>query len=307
MNFIDNIKHTYQQGNAVTRLIFINIAVFIILHIAILLLKLFNIDGNIIYDFLWMPAHWKTFIHNPWTLISYMFLHKDFMHIFFNMLMLYWFGRIFLSFFNEKQLYGVYILGGILGGIFYFIAYNFFPYFEDKIIKAVMLGASGSVMAIIVAAATQAPNMSLRLFLLGSIKLKHIAVISVVVSFFGITSSNAGGEFAHLGGALYGYLFVVSLRGGRDYTMGFSRLMDRIVNFFNKQKGRRYERKLRRGKNKQKYNYQQPSERKMTDAEYNMAKAAKMKEIDRILDKIKKSGYGSLSEEEKTRLFDQNV
>ena len=208
------------------------------------------------------------------------------------MLALYWFGRIFLNFFTEKQLFGVYFFGGLLAGVFFIAAYNVFPYFHDKVAYATLLGASGSVIAIITASATQAPNMSLRFFLIGSVKLKYIAIITVLISLFGITSSNAGGEFAHLGGALYGYLFVVSLRRGKDHTKGFNRLMDRLFNLFNKRK--------------QKSAYQ-PSKKKMTDAEFNMAKADKMKEIDRILDKIKKSGYGSLTEKEKKNLFNHDL
>lgn len=153
------------------------------------------------------------------------------------------------------------------------------------------MGASGSIMAIIVATAFQAPNMEMRFILIGAIKLKYIAIVAVLISFFGITSSNAGGELAHLGGALYGYFFVVSLRRGKDHTKSFNKLMDRLSNLFKP-------RKL-------KVKHTATSGKKMSDAEYNMTKANNMAEIDRILDKIKTSGYGSLTSEEKRKLFEQ--
>ncbi len=288
MNFFENLQYTYRQGSAVTRLIFINIGVFILLHLSLLILKLFMIDGQAILRALTLPSNLYSLMLKPWTLISYMFLHQEFSHILVNMLALFWFGKIALDHFTEKQLYGLYFFGGLVGGILFITAYNIFPYFKFEVDYATLLGASGAVIAIITATAVQSPNREMRLLLLGSIKLKYIAIVVVLISIFSLTSSNAGGEFAHLGGALYGYLFVVSLRRGKDPTKGFSRLMDKVVNLFTKTK---------------KSDYQPKSSQKMSDAEYNMSKANKMKEVDRILDKIKKSGYGSLTEEEKKNLF----
>lgn len=288
MNFFENIKYTYQQGSAVTRLIFINIGIFILLHLSLLVLKLFMIDGQAILHVFTLPSNLHSLLLKPWTLISYMFLHQEFSHILVNMLALFWFGKIALDYFTEKQLYGLYFFGGLIGGLLFIAAYNIFPYFKTAVEYASLLGASGAVVAIITATAVYSPNRQMRLFLLGSIKLKYIAIVVVLISVLSLTSSNAGGEFAHLGGALYGYLFVVSLRRGKDPTKGFNRLMDKIVNLFNKPK---------------KSKFKQTGRQKMSDAEYNMSKANKMKEVDRILDKIKKSGYGSLTEEEKKNLF----
>lgn len=288
MNFFENLQYTYRQGSAVTRLIFINIGVFILLHLSLLILKLFMIDGQAILRALTLPSNLYSLMLKPWTLISYMFLHQEFSHILVNMLALFWFGKIALDHFTEKQLYGLYFFGGLVGGILFITAYNIFPYFKFEVDYATLLGASGAVIAIITATAVQSPNREMRLLLLGSIKLKYIAIVVVLISIFSLTSSNAGGEFAHLGGALYGYLFVVSLRRGKDPIKGFNRLMDKVVNLFTKTK---------------KSDYQPKSSQKMSDAEYNMSKANKMKEVDRILDKIKKSGYGSLTEEEKKNLF----
>ncbi len=288
MNLLDNLKHTYLQGNAAIRLIYLNVAVYLILQIITVVLKLFTFDGSFIHTFLALPSNPETLLYRPWTLLTYMFLHQDFFHILFNMFALYWFGRLFLSFFNEKQLFGLYIIGGLTAGLLYIIAYNVFPLFIGS--SAVLMGASGSIMAVILAVAVYSPNVEMRFLLLGAVKLKYIALAVVLISFFGITSRNAGGEIAHLGGALYGYIFVVSLRRGRDSTRIINRIIDSTINLFRR-------RKLRVSKS--------PKNRKMTDAEYNIQKAKNMQEIDKILDKIKASGYGSLTETEKKKLFDQ--
>lgn len=290
MNLMDNLKQTYRQGNAVTRLIYINVAVYLLLHIFIIAMKLFTLNGEFIVTWLALPSDPGTLLYKPWTFISYMFLHQDFFHILFNMFALYWFGKLFLTYFTEKQLFGLYFFGGLVAGLFYVIAYNFFPLFSQLSDISILMGASGSIMAIIVATAVQSPNLEMRFMLIGMVKLKYIAIVAVLISFFGITSSNAGGELAHLGGALYGYFFIVSLRRGKDHTRNFNRLMDAISNIF----------KPRKLKVKHTAN----AGRKMSDAEYNMQKAKKMADVDRILDKIKTSGYGSLTPEEKKKLFD---
>jgi len=292
MNVFDSLKRSFKNGDALTRLIFINVLVFLLLWAVIIVLRLFNLDGEFLLNYLALPAAPMAVLYQPWTLITYMFLHMQFFHILFNMLALYWFGKIFLMYFNPKQLVGLYLTGGLGGALLYILAFNIFPYFRPVLESTTLLGASASIMAIMLATAMQAPNMELRLFPLGSVKLKYIAIVYVLISFFGITSNNSGGEIAHLGGALAGYIFVVSLRQGKDFTRWINRLIDGIIDLFKPRKL-----KIKRVKpNKN---------RKMTDAEFNMNKARNMEEIDRILDKIKTSGYDSLSSDEKKRLFDQ--
>ena len=292
MNIIDTVKQTFKQGNTLIKLIYFNAVVFIFLKLALIILLLFNISGDSIVSYFAIPADLSQLIYRSWTPLTYMFLHEGFLHIFFNMFTLFWFGRIFLMYFSEKQLVGLYLFGGLLAGLTYVVAYNIFPYYAPTVHQSILLGASGSIMAIIIATAFRSPDMELQLLFLGNIKLKYIATFFVLTSLFGITSNNGGGELAHLGGALAGYLFFVSLRQGKDLTKAVSRILDAIYNLFSP-------RKLKVKQNSNRKNSP------MNDAEYNMNKARKMADIDHILDKIKTSGYESLSSEEKKKLFEQ--
>ncbi|MBP1677663.1 MAG: Rhomboid family protein [Bacteroidetes bacterium] len=295
MNILDQLKQAFRKGDSLTRLIFINAGVYLVLQIAVIVLRLFNVDGDFISAYLAVPASITDVLAMPWTLITYMFLHMQFFHILFNLLTLYWFGKIFLMYFNSRQLTGLYLIGGLAGALFYILSFNIFPYFEPYVGSTVLMGASASILAIVLAAALQAPNMEMRLLFLGNVKLKYIAILFVLISFFGITSNNAGGEIAHLGGALAGYIFIVSLRRGKDITRWINAIIDFFVNLFKP-------RKLRVKVNK---SGKSRTNTKMSDAEFNMNKARRMEEIDRILDKIKTSGYESLTADEKKKLFDQ--
>jgi membrane associated rhomboid family serine protease len=293
MTFLDNLTHSFKNGNQLIKLIYINAAVFLLTNVLSIILSLFNLPPILVWTQLAVPAEINQLVFKPWTLVSYMFFHQELFHIFFNMISLFWFGKIFLMYFSEKQLVGLYVVGGLAGAAVYMVAYNVFPYFQPLIHKSVLLGASGSIMAIIVATAVKSPNMNLQLMLIGNVKLKYIALIAVGTSFFGITSENGGGQLAHLGGALAGYIFVVSLQRKTDLTAWVSWILDQVVGWFGP-------RKLKVKKNKH-----TNTSRKMSDAEYNVYKAQKMANIDKILDKIKTSGYESLSAEEKRRLFEQ--
>jgi len=298
MNFLENIKQTFKQGDALIKLIYINVGVFLLLNVARILLTLFNASDIFepILKLLAVPADLPALLHRFWTPISYMFLHLGFFHILFNMLCIFWLGRIFLSVYSERHLVGLYFVGGLIAALFYVAAFNIFPYYASRFdSETILLGASGSVIAIIVASATRLPNMEIRLLLLGGVKLKYVAIGVILMSFFGTTSANAGGEWAHLGGALTGYLFIVFLNKGTDITAWMNKILDAIVNLSKPRKMR---------VKKVKYNATQQT-RKMTDEEYNMNKARNMAEIDRILDKIKESGYDSLTAEDKRRLFEQ--
>ena len=285
MGIKEDIQNSFREGTTLTKLIYINLGVFIAIGLAAAVLKLFNISSDWT-KLLMLPADTGTLLHTPWTLISYMFFHTGFIHILFNVLMLYWFGKLFLEFFSQKDLVGLYLIAGIAGGIFYILAYHIFPLFAGKIVGSYLLGASASVLGIIVAVAVTAPDHPIRLLFLGEIRLKWIAVFGVAISLLNVSSSNAGGEIAHLGGAFAGYIFAVSYKKWNNITAWINRLLDKLVDLF-------------RRKPTLKVTHQRP----MTDQEYNLKKKQENDTIDRILEKIKKGGYESLSKEEKQELF----
>ncbi len=293
MNILDKIVQTFRYENAVIKLIYINSGVFIGLFLLALVFKLFNSTGDFVYDYLAVPSNLSVLVFRPWTMLTYMFLHQEVLHFFFNMLTLYWFGKIFLMYFSEMQLVGLYIIAGLFGALFYVAAFNLFPFFFPVLQTSNMLGASAAIMSIILTVAFKSPNMELQLLFLGNIKLKYIAAFFVLTSVFGITSSNGGGQISHLGGALAGYLFFVSLQQGRDLTKGLNRILDSISDLIRPPKINVKTNKTRNKSPK-------------SDAEFNINKAQRMAEIDNILDKIKTSGYESLSAEEKKRLFEQS-
>ena len=290
MNIIDNLKLTYKNGNTLIKLIYLNVAVFLLVNILLVVFRLFNTDASEYINWLAIPSNLKELPLRFWTPVTYMFLHKGFYHILFNMLMLYWFGKLFLAYFSEKQLLSLYILGGLGAALVYVAAYNTFPYYSAAAFYSVLLGASGSIMAIVVATAVRAPNAEMNLLLIGRVKLIYIALATVLISVFSLTGKNGGGEMAHLGGALTGYLFVVFDKKGTDITVFITRIVDFFVNLF------RPKPKLKTTK----FNAQ-----RMSPEEYNQNKARTEAEIDRILDKIKTSGYESLNAEEKRKLFEK--
>jgi len=292
MNIIDEIKLSFRHGTALTKLIYINLGVFILVSLLNVFFFLFNAAGTghfSLIDWLAVPANLNILLIKPWTIVTYMFLHENFIHILFNMLWLFWFGKIFLQFLSEKQLSYVYILGGLTGAAFYILFFNIFPVFDKVLPGSVALGASASVMAIVVAISAYAPNYSLNLMFIGNIKLKYIALFTIVLDILSIPSSNSGGHIAHLGGAFYGYLFAIQMKKGSDLTRSYSRLFESLSSLF-------------RFKKKMKVTHT----REMTDWEYNEEKKKRQERMDIILDKLAKSGYDSLTKEEKQLLFNMS-
>lgn len=292
MSLWHNIKKTFSDANKLNRLIYINVAVFLFLSAISIITYLFNDEAfsmKVLRLFA-VPASLRTLAMKPWTLITYMFTHKDILHILFNMLWLYWFGRIFLEYLDQRKLVVVYILGGISGAIVYVLSFNIFPVFTSLIPESVAIGASASVMAVVVAIAAYVPNYPVHLLLIGRVKIIWIAVGIFVLTSFMDFSVNSGGKLAHMGGALFGYLYIVNLRKGKDPGRTLNRIIDSIASLF----------KARKEKMKVSYS------RKKTDYEYNKAKAERQEKIDRILDKISKGGYDSLTKEEKDLLFSES-
>ena len=251
------------------------------------LFLLFNVQDIPFLFYLQLPASFEALLLRPWTLVTYMFTHYEFLHILFNMLWLYWFGGLFLTFFNERQLGGLYLLGGLAGAIFFVLCYNIFPYFLDMVDFSYLIGASASVMAIVFAISFYRKDMEISLFLIGRVKLIYLALFTLVIDLLAITSDNAGGHIAHVGGALFGIWFASQMRVGKDLTAPINRLVDKFVNLFKR-------------KPKMKVTYK----RAETDYEYNAHKRQEEADLNDILDKLKRSGYQSLSAEEKKKLFD---
>lgn len=282
-----NLKRTFRAGNILAKLIYINVGLFIIIRLSGIVFMLFNVPGIPYLPYLQMPSSPELFLLRPWTIITYMFTHFDFLHILFNMLWLYWFGGLFLSFFSERQLGGLYLLGGIAGGILFIAAYNIFPYFKAMAPYSYLMGASASVMAIVFAVSFYKKDLEITLFLIGRIKLIYLALFTFVIDLLAITSENAGGHIAHIGGALFGIWFAARIQQGKDLTAPMNRVVDWFVNLF-------------KPKPKMRVTHRRPE----TDYEYNARKHRENADLDAILDKLKRSGYESLSTEEKRKLFD---
>ena len=285
---IEEIKQSFRQGSSLTKLIYINLAIFVLVNLIPSLSSLFVRPGFEIDPWFSLPADLGRLISKPWTLVTYMFLHRGFMHILFNVLWLYFLGRIFQDLLGEKRLVSTYILGGLSGAALYVIAYNLFPSFSDVLPSATAMGASASVMAIIVAIGTKAPNYIIRLMFLGEVKLKYIAIFFVVMDLISMSDGNAGGHFAHLGGALFGFFYIKQLDSGKDWSLGFYRWVSAFSSLFSF-----------KNKKKVKVVYKNKSGKK---AEQHTS-SDDQKKVDGILDKISRSGYDSLSKEEKDILF----
>lgn len=293
-HIIIDLKESFKKGTIFIQLIYTNVGIFVIGTLISVFLQLFNLSAAGISAPFALPASLPQFLLQPWSLLTYMFMHAGFLHILFNMLWLYWFGNLFLYFFSAKHLRGLYILGGICGGLFFMAAYNTFPYFSQTIPGTTLVGASASVLAIVAATAYREPNYRVQLLLFGAVRLKYLALIVIGTDLLFITSSNAGGHIAHLGGALAGLWFAASLSKGRDLTFWINKLLDGFTSLFQKKTWKR--------KPKMKVHYSQTIREK--DYDYNAHKKEQSKEVDRILEKLKKSGYESLTTEEKKSLFD---
>lgn len=267
---------------ALNRLIMINIFVYLLLLISKLLLNVFSFlmvkdYGLALYDWLAFPAYPNLLLTRPWTIITSLFVHAGFWHIFWNMFMLYVAGKIFLSHLTDKQLWLTYFIGGIFGNVIFMLAYNTFPVFQGVVSDASCVGASGAIMAILFTISLYRPKEELSLWLIGKLKLIWIALIFVIIDILQIPVENAGGHFAHLGGAIYGALFALFLL----YLPSFKTIS------FEKKKAKKYA----------------SSTRPTSDEEFNARKKASADKVDEILDKISKSGYEALTKEEKDFLY----
>ena len=286
-NVLNDLKvKVFQSGNPSFLYIGINTLIYVV--VALINVPFFlSGNGGLAYDafireYFAFPADIISQPLHFYTILTYQFFHDGFFHVLFNMLWLYWMGRIFLDFLKPRQFHFVYLIGGVLGAILFAIAFNVFPVFRNATYSTV-IGSSAAVMAIVVATATLVPNFSITLLLFGEVKLKYLAMAYVVLDLIGSTSANAGGSFAHLGGALFGFVYIKALQSGTDWSAIFKKRPKlRVVN--NKQQSSR------------KDDAGGPASRRNEGY-------VDQREIDEILDKISKTGYDKLSKEEKETLF----
>jgi membrane associated rhomboid family serine protease len=306
----EDVKRQYSFGNMVTRLVIINVAVYIAMNLLWVILRVgygWSDNSQLIYEeirqFFMLSSDWLHNLTHPWVFITSMFLHDSFWHILWNMLFLYWFGRIVGDFLGNHRVLPLYLLGGIVGGLAYFLSVNLLPYGGGALHFA--LGASGAVMAFVVAAGFISPDYYMRLLFLGDVKLKYIVAALVLLDLVGMAGNiNTGGHFAHLGGAFFGWFFVYQLRQGTDWSIFVNNLLDRIRGFFSGMSG-----KFREERRGPKVSYRNPKRHSRQQAGKARGNAVSdqpsshQEELDAILDKIKQSGYESLSEKEKEFLF----
>jgi membrane associated rhomboid family serine protease len=296
-NPLDEFKRFFRQGSALSVLILVNVGAWVLVQAVKVIFFFYNspdaeVVDTLLLRILAIPAFLPSLAAKPWTLLTYMFLHFDFWHILFNMMWLYGFGRIFLEFLPPRQLVWIYILGGISGGLIYVAAFNMFPVFSSVVPVSFALGASASVMAIVTAVAVFVPNYTIQLFLVGRLKIIYLAVILFVFDFFMIPSGNAGGHIAHIGGALFGALYILIYRSA-GFSMHPVSSGSFIRNFISRLKRRQQD----------SYSAKSTYRRPVSDEEFNLKKRETQKKVDTILDKISRGGYDCLTKEEKEFLF----
>ena len=282
MSIIQKIQTKFKYANIVEKFISINVAIFVLIFILNALGFLFQANSSVANWFI-LPATFDGFISKPWSIITYGFIHVDFIHILMNLISLYFIGNLFINYFTPKQFISFYIFGTLFGGIIFLLSYNFFPVFANDVSNSFLLGASAGVSAIFIGLATYIPNYQFKIPLIGFVKLWHLAAIWVALDVIQIPAGNAGGRLAHIGGALFGFLYVSQASNVKID------IWSKIASFFTSKK-----KPL-----KTVYKSKKTTQKKQANTTY------KQQKINVILDKISKSGYDTLSQEEKDFLFKQ--
>ena len=281
MSFIEKIKSRYKSGTIVEKLIYINLAIFVFTLFISVFQDLYKGEMNFIVEWFSLDDSFSSLISKPWTIITYGFLHADFLHILLNLITLYFIGNLFIEYFTQKQLLTFYVLGTLSGGILFILSQSYFPLFEGQ--KSVLVGASAGISAIFIGLTTYIPNYELKVRFIGFVKLWHLAAIWVGLDVLALTGGNAGGHFAHLGGALFGFLYVNQV-SNKDL-----KIWGKISSLFTSKK------------KPFKTVYKSPKRAKKPVQNSSL----NQQQIDGILDKISKSGYDTLTKAEKEFLFKQ--
>lgn len=290
---IETALKRFASATMLMKIVVINIAVFLVLNIISIVMIFAGEESGrfIVEQWVAMPGNFGRLARHAWTPLSYMFSQIEPLHLIFNMLWLYWFGIVFQLLSTPKRMIGLYLLGGLGGAALYLLTVNTIPYFAGH--GGLLIGSSASVIAIVTATAIMAPDYRMNLLFLGAVSLKWIAIVTIGIDLLSVTGSNAGGHIAHLGGAAVGAIFALGLKRGHDITAPLNSLIDAIVNLFRRRPKVRPARFRASGA---------PSAPRPKAP--SAASAADQAELDNILDKIKKSGYSSLTADERARLFD---
>jgi membrane associated rhomboid family serine protease len=299
-SIFEDFKNAWAKpNNGLAQLIIINVGVFVVLGIIAVFSTLAGTEAvfTFTYKQFTIPAPIGEFLTRPWTLITYAFAHSfnNIWHILMNMLVLYWFGRVFVDFLGSQKLINLYVLGAIAGGLTYLLAYNMIPFYADRVnMFDGMVGASAAVYAISVATATFWPDHKFYMLFFGPVKIKYLVGIYLFFSFLGSVGGNAGGNLAHLGGALIGFVYARQLPKGTDIGAWVFSTMEFMKSFF-----------IRNPKIKVSHRQKANKQSRTRSAPNSSASTTKFdqSEIDKILDKISESGYDSLSKDEKEKLF----
>lgn len=284
-SIIQEIKQRFKVGDILTRLIYINIGVFLFLTLSSIVFTLIGSSFKL-GSWLALNTSLPILLVTPWTIITHLFVHQGIFHILGNLLMLYFLGKMFLMYFNSKQLLALYFLGGLIGAGFLLLIVNLSPIFTDNMSA---VGASAAVMAIAIAVCTYRPNQEVYLFGMFKIALKWLGLGLILIDLLTFFNGNTGGHIAHLGGAFTGYWFATAYKQGKDITKYINKFLDSLVGVFDK-------------KSKLTVEYRSEA-RNLSDEDYNYYQKVTQEKIDAILDKISSSGYESLSKEEKDILF----
>ncbi|MEM0934150.1 MAG: rhomboid family intramembrane serine protease [Bacteroidota bacterium] len=276
------LQYNFARLNIAEKLIAVNVLIFILDGLALALI------GGSVSDWFHLPKSLVEFLGQPWSIVTYSFFHAGLGHIFWNMLMLYFTGRIFLNLFENQKFINVYFLGVIIGGLLFLLSYNIFPTLLNT--NTALIGASAGVTAVLIFICAYIPNQEVRIIFF-NVKLWYVGAFFILVDLVQISyGGNIGGRLAHLGGAFLGYIYARQLAQGRDIGSGFSRFLTSMGNLFKK----------REKKAPLKTVYKKGKGRK---SDFNYDKEARQRKVDAILDKISKSGYESLSKAEKDFLF----
>ena len=284
MNILDDLKWQYKMGGFEQKLIYWNIGVFLL---SLVFFYQFRTGAFIFPNWLSLSSNPYIALTRPWTLITYCFFHASFLHLFFNMIVLNFSGRMFLTFFTQKQFLGLYLLSAIFAGIVFVVSYTLLGNGNSEIV-----GASAAIMAILIAAATYSPMMNLRFLIIGNVKLWQFAFVIIVLDIISLATENTGGHISHLAGALFGFTYIKLLQAGYDLSKGVFYIFDKADQIRNPKKASPFKKVHR--------NYNNVPEKKVFKI---VTKDKSQQQVDDILDKISRSGYDSLTKDEKEFLF----